>query len=144
MLPSGWFHPARNYRFSFRTSLQKVINRQTEPVNLSETARLFVNYWKAHSDETMKQPMDAYYYRLYPADYVGESRPPAYGANGSYPKHFQDEFDQRMVWEIFTEFGYNAMIGRTLEKTGSSGVFFEEKSLENCARLVLRPLASRK
>ncbi|MGD9556708.1 MAG: DEAD/DEAH box helicase, partial [Mangrovibacterium sp.] len=126
------FIQARNYRFTFRASLQKVINRQPEQVDLSETARLFVNYWKDHSDETMKQPLDAYYYRLYPADYVGESEPPNYGANGKYEKHFQNEFDQRMVWEIFTEFGYNAMIGRTLEKTGSSGVYFEENSLKDC------------
>ena len=38
-----------------------------------------------------------------------------------------EEFNRRVDWEIAVEFGYNALLGRTLEKTGSSGVFFNSK-----------------
>jgi DEAD/DEAH box helicase domain-containing protein len=34
-----------------------------------------------------------------------------------------------MHWEVLSEFGYNAMIGRTLEKSGASAVKFDEEKI---------------
>ena len=43
----------------------------------------------------------------------------------------------RVQWEIYSEFGFNSRIGRTLEKTGASAVYFDKdtlhKSWENIA-----------
>ena len=44
----------------------------------------------------------------------------------AFSKAFEKEFDTRIHWEILSEFGYNASIGRTLEKTGSSAVSFNK------------------
>lgn len=123
------FVEARNYRFTFRSSLQKVINLQEGALNLAELADKFITYWKAHSDESGAQPLDAYYYRFFPTDYLGKSSPRDYSDNGKYSSAFQREFDLRVRWEIYSEFGYNSLIGRTLEKTGSSGVFFDKASV---------------
>lgn len=120
------FVEARNYRFTFRSSLQKVINQQEGALNLSELADKFIAYWKTNADESGAEPLNAYYHRFFPTDYLGKSSPKDYSDNGNYSPAFQKEFDQRVRWEIYAEFGYNSLIGRTLEKTGSSGVFFDK------------------
>ncbi|MCM4156183.1 DEAD/DEAH box helicase [Gramella sp. AN32] len=124
------FVEARNYRFTFRSSLQKVLNSQGEPKNLKEVADLFKDFWKKNADQSGNKPIDAYYYRFYPTDYLGKSNPEDYKENKRYDAHFQKEFDHRMDWEVFSEFGYNSLIGRTLEKTGSSAVYFDSQSIE--------------
>src|SRR5690606_24433403 len=72
------FVEARNYRFTFRSSLQKVINLQGDPISLAQLSEEFNAYWKQHSDETGQQPLDAYFYRFYPTDYLGKSSPRDY------------------------------------------------------------------
>lgn len=123
------FIEARNYNFSFRTSLQTIINQQAEPIELETLSERFIAHWKTHADETGHQPLNAYYYRFYPKDYLGKSSPRDYEDHGRYEPHFEREFDLRMRWETLSEFGYNAGIGRTLEKTGASGAFFSSQSL---------------
>jgi DEAD/DEAH box helicase domain-containing protein len=124
------FVEARNYRFTFRSSLQKVINQQNDPVNLEELSNKFIEYWKVQADETGQKPLDAYFYRFYPTDYLGKSSPRDYNENGRYMPAFIHEFDERIRWNVYEEFGYNALLGRTLEKTGSSAVYFLKKDLE--------------
>ncbi len=124
------FIEARNYRFTFRASLQHVINEFKEAVPLNELAEQFIRYWKQHADETGKKPLDAYFYRFYPTDYMGKSSPWDYYDQGQYQPHFIKEFDERIRWEVFAEFGYNALIGRTLEKTASSSVRFNQDDLK--------------
>ena len=36
---------------------------------------------------------------------------------------FKKEFDLRVDWEILSEFGLTAQLGRTLEKTGASATY---------------------
>lgn len=119
------FVEARNYRFTFRSSLQKVINELNKEVSLTELSNEFIKYWKNNADETGTKPLDAYYYRFYPTDYLGKSKPQDYqNSSGKYEQHFVTEFDYRIKWELYSEFGYNSLIGRTLEKTNSSAVAF--------------------
>ncbi len=124
------FVEARNYRFTFRSSLQKVINGLDSKVSLKELSERFIDYWKNHSDESGKEPLSAYFYRFYPTDYIGKSSPRDYSDKGQFDEHFITEFDNRMRWEVFSEFGYNSLIGRTLEKTSSSGVSFAQDGLK--------------
>ena len=123
------FIEARNYRFTFRSSLQKVINEVDRELSLKELADEFTEYWKEKSDESGQHPLAAYFYRFYPTDYLGKSSPRDYNNKGKFDSHFIKEFDDRITWEVFSEFGYNSLIGRTLEKTSSSGVHFSADDL---------------
>jgi DEAD/DEAH box helicase domain-containing protein len=125
------FVEARNYRFTFRASLQKIINRASEKIRLTDLQESFIQYWKAHSDATGQNQEEAYYYRFFPSDYHGKADLDIdyRDAAQRFVPSFRQEFDTRMRWEIASEFGYNALIGRTLEKSGASAVKFDEEKL---------------
>lgn len=122
------FIEARNYRFTFRSSLQDVINSLSAPVRLTELKEQFKTYWKERADSTGANHTEAYVYRFFPADYRGrvnltsDFRDPV---TKQFKRHFLEELDHRITWEITSEFGYAAQIGRTLEKTGSSAVYVD-------------------
>lgn len=126
------FVQARNYRFTFRASLQKVINSFEEPTDLITLKNKFIEYWKTNSDPSEVNHLEAYYYRFFPSDYIGKAEVEDYRnpTTNEFSKSFEKEFDERIFWEVLSEFGYNAAIGRTLEKTGSSAVSFNQLSLE--------------
>jgi len=127
------FIEARNYRFTFRSSLQKVLNELKKPVSIDDLQKEFIRYWKQLPGETDKTDTESYYYRFFPSDYRGKTnlrydfRDPI---THEFTRDFCNEFDYRVSWEIVSEFGYNAAIGRTLEKTGASAVFFPEKKIK--------------
>ncbi len=125
------FVEARNYRFTFRSSLQKVVNQNLNPVNINDLQKQFVEYWKQHSDGTGQNQEDAYYYRFFPADYHGKvDIDNDYREAKKFIPAFKTEFDIRMNWEILSEYGYNALIGRTLEKSNASAVKFDSEKLK--------------
>ncbi|AXG70814.1 putative ATP-dependent helicase Lhr [Kordia sp. SMS9] len=126
------FVESRNYRFTFRTSLQKVINLINAPVDLVTLKEHFINYWKTHADPTEQNHLEAYYYRFFPADRIGEASVEAYRNTHTkkFSKTFEKEFDTRVFWEIISEFGYNAAIGRTLEKTSSAATTFDVTQMD--------------
>lgn len=124
------FIEARNYRFTFRASIQKVINDINEPIRLSDLSKTFIDYWKEHADETGADKLSGYLYRFFPKDYIGKASPNEYKKGNHYYDHFLKGFDLRMEWETYSEFGFNSLIGRTLEKTGASSVFFDEEKIE--------------
>ncbi len=124
------FVEARNYRFTFRSSLQKVINQLNEPVSLLRLQEEFINYWKKHADESGANNEEAYYYRFLPADYKGKvDLASDFRVKGKFTDEFKKEFDHRIRWEVVSEFGYNALIGRTLEKSGASAVKFDQNRI---------------
>lgn len=126
------FIEARNYRFTFRASLQKIINQNLEPVRISDLQNQFISFWKDNSDATGQNQEEAFYYRFFPADYHGKADIDSdyRDAAKKFTTSFKNEFDVRMHWEVLSEFGYNAMIGRTLEKSGASAVKFDEEKLK--------------
>lgn len=124
------FVEARNYRFAFRTSLQKVVNLQDGPLSLQQLQEAFIKYWKEHADESGEKGEEAYLYKFFPSDRLGEVKIEAYKqGDGRYKPSFVKEFDTRVRWEIASEFGFNAIIGRTLEKTGSSAAGFSNEAI---------------
>lgn len=126
------FIEARNYRFTFRASLQKIINQTEGLTSLAELQNLFLFHWKSHADTTGIDHEQAYFYRFFPADYKNKADLATdYRVGKMFSDEFKKEFDNRMKWEIISEFGYNATIGRTLEKSGASGVMFDSKALHN-------------
>ena len=128
------FVEARNYRFTFRSSLQKIINQNEGPVRISDLQEQFIAYWKVNSDSTGQNQEEAFYYRFFPKDYQGKADlniDYREAASKKFITAFKKEFDSRMEWEVLAEFGYNATIGRTLEKTGASAVKFDEEKLKS-------------
>lgn len=124
------FVEARNYRFTFRASLQKVLNELNTPMNIAQLQAAFISFWKEHADETGENNEEAYFYRFFPADYKGKADlDKDYRSGKKFSSEFRQEFDERMRWEIISEYGYNALIGRTLEKSGASAVKFDENLL---------------
>lgn len=119
------FIQSRNFRFTFRTAIQKVVNDSEKAINLVELQDRFVKYWSKNADETGNQPLEAYFYKFFPPDHCGDVKIGAYkNSKESFNPRFIEEFNHRIKWEIASEFGYNALIGRTLERTGSSSVYF--------------------
>jgi len=132
------FIEARNYRFTFRTSLQKVINEQDGPISIDGLTKKFIDYWKSNSDPSNTDHREAYFYRFFPSDYMGKADIEDYRniTTNQISKKFEDEFDTRISWEVVSEFGYNGMIGRTLEKTGSSAVGFDTSLIQSTFNLM--------
>ena len=127
------FIEARNYRFTFRTSLQKVINQQSGPISIDDLTKKFIEYWKSNSDPAGNDHREGYFYRFFPSDYMGKAEIEDYRniTTNQISKRFEEEFDTRVSWEVVSEFGYNGMIGRTLEKTGSSVVGFNSDLIQS-------------
>lgn len=132
------FIKARNYRFTFRASLQNSINKANGPTPLPQVQENFVSAWKSQNTSANLLETEAYYYKFFPSDLEGKV-----DLDHDYrdktkrlTSHFQREFDLRMHWEITSEFGYNALIGRTLEKSGASAISFNKDHLSSSFMLL--------
>ena len=129
------FFEARNYRFMFRTAIQRVVSEVGDVITLQQLEDNFLRFWKETkgAEQTPEQvPFENYVYTFFPSDYAGKVNihTDYRDKKGKFLKSFLDEFDCRMTWEITSEFGYNSGIGRTLEKTGTSASFFRQEELE--------------
>ncbi len=114
------FYEARTFRFLFRQSMQKYLNTLSQPINLVELQEGFRRYWHERlSDEE-------YYNRFLPADLASHiDLSHNYREGEGFMERFKEEFEHRVDWEITSEFGLTAQLGRTLEKTGSSATYFK-------------------
>ena len=118
------FYEARTFRFLFRQSMQKYINTLSEPINIVELQKGFKEYW--HNKLTDEE----YYNRFLPADLAKHidlrKNYRTAGEGSEFMDSFKKEFELRVDWEILSEFGLTAQLGRTLEKTGASASFFKQ------------------
>lgn len=118
------FVQGRNYRFTYRTAIQRVVNQLQEPISLPAFFEQFTQYWRQQPHLNAKE---AYYRYFYPDDLEKNAPLEAFKSTGAYPTDFEDEFALRMYWDLLTEYGMNARVGRTLEKTGASVPFVDER-----------------
>ncbi len=124
------FYTSREYRFTMRASIQKVIElleKEGAEVNLVSIYERFKEYWKAECKTTR-----AYLYRFFPNDYVGkiDLKKDFLSKAGEYREDFLEEFDQRVYWEILSEFGLLTSFGRSLERTGASASYFKKEDID--------------
>lgn len=117
------FFEARNYRFTFRASIQKVISSEGRNMSLRELEDKFVNYWQSQEDE------ESYVKRFFPPDCEGRLNKDTdyHTSKGKFEKAFMKEFNLRLTWEVWAEMTFNATLGRTLEKTGTSATYFRQE-----------------
>ncbi len=124
------FFQARNFGFNLRGAIQQVLNQVGREISLEALYAEFKQYWKQNADESGKAPKEAYLYKFFPPDHTGDHKIATYKQGSEqFDPGFESEFDHRLTWEIASEYGYDAIIGRTLEKTKSSAVRFDDKQL---------------
>lgn len=119
------FYEVRTFRFLFRQSIQQYLKTINQPISLAELQRGFKDYWKKQLEDY------EYYYRFIPDEWVEkiDLSTNYRNADGKLTERFKKEFDHRVDWEICSEFGLRAQIGRTLEKMGASATFFKEEDI---------------
>ena len=130
------FFTGRTYRFNFRIALQRFVQEQGEELALSRMPHAFIRYWSEKLGKnafisTFLAPNMAW---MAEYDYLKEF--------GNLPKgsRLRADVEKRIGWEIFNEYGFNARIGRTLEKTGSSVAHLNSMRMEEFVERVLEPL----
>ena len=131
------FIVARNFRFTLRASIQKVIEqleKEGKTPSLVDVYERFIEFWKKECETTK-----AYLYRFFPSDYEGkiDLKKDYIDANGHYTEAFLKEFDLRLFWEIVSEFGFTSLVGRSLELTGSSVAYFKKEDFDKAYELML-------
>lgn len=120
------FYEGHTFRFLMRQSIQHYLKSQNHPVSVAELQKGFKEYWKKHLGG------EEYYFRLIPEDLDTrlDIKLDYRTAGGEFKEKFKEEFDLRLDWEICSEFGLTAQLGRTLEKTGASASYFPQEKVE--------------
>ncbi len=115
----------RNYRFGMRHAIQQVLKNQESIIPLSSLYSEFEKYWKQNIEAKTENKAEAYFYKYLPPDCESRIEISDFQSKkGDFKPVFEKEFSNRMAWEIWSEFSYNATIGRTLEKSGASATGF--------------------
>lgn len=132
---AGFFN-GRTYRFNFRTALQKVILDAGDGKTLSELPDIFTGYW------TMKIDLDRYVSTFLAPNMDWLSDYEYLKEHGSIQKDSSLllNVNNRLSWEIISEYGFQARIGRTLEKTSSSVVYLDHEKLQTALQQMLEPI----
>lgn len=110
------FYGARTWRFNFRAALQQCLESLDDEPTLAEVPERFERYWKS------QVPIEDYVATFLPPDlawydeFTGllENRQP------SFSGAFLGDLGKRLSWEVYSEYGLNSRVGRTLEKAGCS------------------------
>jgi len=129
---AGFFN-SRTYRFNFRTALQKVVLNVGSGKSLAELPETFIAYWRQKIDQNR-----------YIATFLAPDM--EWLSDFDYLKKHDDlpddstlfaNINNRIGWEIIREYGFQARIGRTLEKTGSSVVYLDPTHLSQAVDRML-------
>lgn len=130
------FFAARTWKFNFRIALKHFLDTYTEDIHLEEAGKLFALWWKTKTNE------DSYIATFIPPDMQWLQSYKEYLEEGKGPltKNLVSLIDKRLSWEITSEFGYNAVIGRTLMKTLSATVSLDYSKIEITAKTITERL----
>lgn len=132
---AGFFN-GRTYRFNFRTALQKVILEVADGKTLAELPDVFIDYWmaKVHQNRYIATFLAPNMEWLSDYEYLKE--------HDSLPKDSSllQKVNDRVGWEIVSEYGFQTRVGRTLEKTSSSVVYLDPEKLESAVELMIEPI----
>lgn len=122
---------ARNYRFTFRSAIVNALDpiRDSSLKELQGNLKTSYNYRFRQNS----QGDEGYVAHFFPAELEGKVDPKAYYHTEQkiYESNFLKELNARIDWEIVSEFGVQSTIGRTLERTGTVGVGFDESRINN-------------
>jgi DEAD/DEAH box helicase domain-containing protein len=130
------FFTGRTYRFNLRSAIQQYVQNVGDGVRLDEIPDGFVRHWMARMDDksfiaTFIAPNMAWF-----AEYESLKTTGKIPSGATLLKDVQ----QRIQWEIYSEYGFRCRIGRTLEKTGSSIACPDDKLVDNIITHCLEPI----
>lgn len=133
------FLASRTYRFSLRSALQATVQEQPG-LPLSQLPKAMWDYW------CERKGLVQALVTLWPPDLKDipefvefQTRPRA-----QLPAKLEKSFLQRLSWEITAEYGFNAGVGRTLERTGCSTVYPDLTRLHEAQQRLLEDLQQRR
>ena len=120
------FFGARTYALNFRAALQQMISEKGKDKTLSELTDLFVKHW------TDKLGVEKYVASFIAHNMEWRPEYEQLKRKGTLPHNsiLKELVDKRIGWEIFSEYGYRARIGRTLEKSGISCAYPVSKKID--------------
>lgn len=130
------FFGARTWGFNLRVALQQVVDHVGDGVVLKDLPGQFRHYWqKRLSQEAYIATFIAPNMEWF-ADYEylldrGEI-PPA--------SDLLEMVNRRLHWEVFSEYGFDARIGRTLEKSGTSIAHVDPSLIDDACEALLMKL----
>ncbi len=119
------FFGARTYRFGLRTAFQATLTNNT-PIPLADFTDRVLNYWRQQWADDQKlaatfMPPDLHDIAIY-REFIEDSP-------GPMPPGLSQELRLRLSWEVTMEYGFNARLGRSLEKVGSSTAIIDPDQL---------------
>ena len=112
---SGFF-AARTYTFNLRGAIQKTVRAAGGPIQFETLTARFIDHWR----KELKP--DLFLATFLPPDMSWLDDYETFRTTGKLPdgSNLMALLDQRLAWEIWSEYTFDCRIGRTLEKTGSS------------------------
>ncbi|RMG85087.1 MAG: DEAD/DEAH box helicase, partial [Candidatus Dadabacteria bacterium] len=130
------FFAARTYRFNLRGALQRLVEAEADGRTLAELPARFARYWGERLGP------EAFVATFLPPDLEWLEEVDHLRKHGRVPEGgtLLDDLNRRLTWEIATEYGLRARVGRTLEKTGSSIARPDPERLERAAAEFLETL----
>ncbi len=134
------FFAARTFRFSLRTAIQSLVEREAAPVPLHEFASRLIDHWAKRSDEghaaaqllppdLVEDPAYIAYFGLEKADALQDT----HHATPGQKVALRELLETRTSWEITREFGLAVDSGRSLDATVSSTIAFNEERITAAA-----------
>ena len=124
------FFGARTYRFNMRTAIQAIL-QDGEPIRLSDYTEMLLAHWRQvwNDRDNTEQHLAA---SFMPPDLHDRENYQAYmeSTPGPIPPVLARELSTRLSWEITMEYGFNARLGRSLEKVGSSAAALDTNRLD--------------
>jgi len=121
------FFEARTFRFNLRSAIQQYVDQQEGPVSLDALQDQIVEHYRqAMGDKAFVSTFiapDMQWFREY--EHLRDT--------GQFPPKYSlpEDVGRRMKWEVWSEYGFRARIGRTLEKTGSSVASVDPERIDN-------------
>lgn len=133
---SGFF-TGRTYQFNLRGAIQQFLNSTNWQGTLAELPVALNSYYQGRFDTTEK----------FIAQFIAPDMQWLEGyenliENNALPKQSDllDLVRKRVSWEVYKEYGHRSLIGRTLEKSGSSLVYMDESQLKNAVKEIAERL----
>lgn len=127
------FFGARTYRFNLRGALQKYMENGGTGQSLTAIPAGFSAYWKKELG------LERYLATFTAPNMTWMEDFEYFEKHGKLPSEtdLPEMVDNRVNWEIWSEYGFNARIGRTLEKSGCSVAHVDSQSFSDAVSALL-------
>jgi len=120
------FFEARTYRFNLRSAIQQYVERANSPLSLETLPKQVGEHYAEQMGEK------AYVSTFIAPDMQWFREFEHLQRTGTFPGEstLVKDVSRRVSWEVWSEYGFRARIGRTLEKTGSSVAALDAERLD--------------